>query len=208
MSEITFACPYCGIQLSATDEMFGQVTACPGCGQQFQIPQPAPAQAPSAAPRAPRPAPAPARPAPGRAQGRTRQPAALSRQAQAEPPARQAEAPAEPRPEGARGPLGPPMDRRHRVMRTGDWVLVLLLLMVPVVNLVLLFVWAFTQGNLNRRNFARAGLILGGLQLVLVMLFVLAVGLQAQRDPKKAANPVQTILEKVLGAAKDPSGAQ
>ena len=33
-------------------------------------------------------------------------------------------------------------------------------------------------------------------------------GLQAQRDPKKAANPVQTILEKVLGAANDPSAAK
>lgn len=208
MSEITFACPHCGIQLSATDEMFGQVTACPGCGQQFQIPQPAPAQPPPGAPLAPRMAPTPARPAPGRAHGRTRQPASLSRQAPAEPPTRQAEAPAEPRPEGVRGPLGPPMDRRHRVMRTGDWVLVLLLLVVPVVNLVLLLVWAFTQGNLNRRNFARAGLILGGMLLVLVMLFVLAIGIQAQRDPKKVANPAQAILEKVLGAAKGPSGTK
>ena len=207
MSEITFACPHCGIQLSATDEMFGQITACPGCGQQFQIPQPAPAQAPAAAPRAPRmaPTPAPARPTPGR----TRQPAALSRQAPAEPPARQAEPPPEPRPEGARGPFGPPPDRRHRVMRTGDWVLVLLLLAVPVVNLVLLFVWAFGGGNLNRRNFARAGLILGGLQLLLVMLLVLAIGIQAQRNPKKEpdSNPFNGFIEKVFPSLKDkPDG--
>jgi hypothetical protein len=49
-----------------------------------------------------------------------------------------------------------------------------LLLGIPFVNLVLLLVWAFgSDVNLNRKNFARATLLIPVLSIVLVILMVL-----------------------------------
>ena len=57
-----------------------------------------------------------------------------------------------------------------------DWILTLIILLIPCVGIVMYFVWAFeSNGNINRRNFSRAQLIifavLLGIYLVLFMLF-------------------------------------
>ena len=57
-----------------------------------------------------------------------------------------------------------------------DWILTLIVLLIPCVGIVMYFVWAFeSTGNINRRNFCRAQLIifavLLGIYLVLFMLF-------------------------------------
>lgn len=57
-----------------------------------------------------------------------------------------------------------------------DWILTLIVLIIPCVGIVMYFVWAFSkEGNINRRNFCRAQLIifaaLLGIYLVLVVLF-------------------------------------
>jgi len=63
------------------------------------------------------------------------------------------------------------------VMSVGSYLGTLLLLCIPVANIVLLFVWAFgSEGNPNRRNFARANLILVLIGVVLSILIVAAVG--------------------------------
>ena len=42
-----------------------------------------------------------------------------------------------------------------------QWLGTLALLMIPIVNIVLVFVWAFSKStNINKRNFARASLLL------------------------------------------------
>lgn len=47
------------------------------------------------------------------------------------------------------------------VMKLAEWIATWILLILPVVNIIMLFVWAFDQkGNPNRRNFARASLIM------------------------------------------------
>lgn len=53
----------------------------------------------------------------------------------------------------------PPSYSRYAVMSTGDFVGVMLLMIIPVVNIVLLIVWAFGGKKINRRNWARAYLI-------------------------------------------------
>ena len=46
-----------------------------------------------------------------------------------------------------------------RTMTVGDWMLTLLVLAIPIVNLVMYLVWALSgSGNLNRRNFCRASI--------------------------------------------------
>lgn len=49
----------------------------------------------------------------------------------------------------------------------GQYIGMLLLLCIPIANIVLLFVWAFgSTVNLNKKNYARAMLILIGVMLV------------------------------------------
>lgn len=70
----------------------------------------------------------------------------------------------------------------------GDYMFIGLILLVPIVNIIVLFVWALDKhGNLNRRNLAKAGLIyfgIGiGLSVILGIGLVRAVYLDQQRYP-------------------------
>ena len=65
-------------------------------------------------------------------------------------------------------------------MTTKDWLITLILLSIPLVNIVLFIIWAFSNtGNLNRRNYCRAGLILLAVFLaiyVIVVILIMTVG--------------------------------
>ncbi|WP_391118907.1 hypothetical protein [Psychrobacillus sp. L3] len=55
-------------------------------------------------------------------------------------------------------------------MSVGDWLITMLIMIIPIVNIVMLFVWGF--GNADpRRNYARASLIWMAISIVLVILF-------------------------------------
>lgn len=55
-------------------------------------------------------------------------------------------------------------------MTVGSWLLTMLIMIIPVVNIVMLFVWSF--GNQDpRRNFARASLIWMAISIVLMIIF-------------------------------------
>lgn len=60
------------------------------------------------------------------------------------------------------------------IMSTKDWMLTLFLCAIPVVNLILLFVWGFGDGtNPNKRNYARATLLLIVIFLGLFLIFAI-----------------------------------
>ena len=61
-------------------------------------------------------------------------------------------------------------DPNQEVMSVGSWLITLPILAIPCVNIVMYFIWAFGNGNENRRNFCRAGLIF---MLIAVVLSVL-----------------------------------
>lgn len=61
-------------------------------------------------------------------------------------------------------------DPNQVVMSVGSWLITLLILAIPCVNIVMYFIWAFGNGNENRKNFCRAGLIF---MLIAVVLSVL-----------------------------------
>lgn len=50
-----------------------------------------------------------------------------------------------------------------------QWVFTILLLAIPIVNIVLLFIWAFGEKN-NKTNYARALLIVGSIYIILVII--------------------------------------
>jgi uncharacterized membrane protein YqjE len=68
-----------------------------------------------------------------------------------------------------------------------DWVWTLVLLALPVVNIVMLIIWAVDQTN-PRRNFAIAQFILMGVGIVLGILFaivftIIGISLIPDTDP-------------------------
>lgn len=69
------------------------------------------------------------------------------------------------------------MPENERVMSVKEWLITFLIMMVPVVNLVMYFVWAFgSEGNLNRKNWAKANLLIMGVCIGLylcVFFFIL-----------------------------------
>lgn len=65
-------------------------------------------------------------------------------------------------------------------MSLGDWLLVMIAGAIPCVGQILYIVWAFSSsGNINRRNYCRAALILMVVVFVLYLIFgsIFAVGL-------------------------------
>ena len=71
-------------------------------------------------------------------------------------------------------------DSLTKPMSFGDWIKTLLLLIIPIVNIILLFVWAFgDKANVNKKNFSRAYLLLMAIAIVLyiiVFVFILSTG--------------------------------
>lgn len=60
-------------------------------------------------------------------------------------------------------------------LSVGQYIGMFLLLAIPIVNIILLFVWSFgSTVNLNRKNFARASLILS---IIFVIFWLIAGGL-------------------------------
>jgi len=62
-------------------------------------------------------------------------------------------------------------DTAEKPLSTGEWFVTLLVLGLPLVGLVMYFVWGFGPGNVSRRNFCRA--------VLLWLAILLALGLMA-----------------------------
>ncbi|RUO70100.1 hypothetical protein [Pseudidiomarina salinarum] len=51
-------------------------------------------------------------------------------------------------------------DKPHPVVRTSEWFVTLLILSIPVIGVIMLFVWSFNDDtNPNKKNWARAVLL-------------------------------------------------
>lgn len=62
-------------------------------------------------------------------------------------------------------------------MSMGDWILTLLAAMIPCAGIILYLVWAFSStGNINRRNFCRAQLIIIAVVFVLYIIMFAVFG--------------------------------
>lgn len=69
-------------------------------------------------------------------------------------------------------------DLLTKPMSFGDWIKTLLLQIIPFVNIILLFIWAFgSRTNINKKNFSRAYLLLMAIVFVLyIIIFVFFAG--------------------------------
>ena len=60
----------------------------------------------------------------------------------------------------------------NKSMSVGDWLVTLLISAIPLVGLIMLFVWAFSDGeNLSKKNWAKAALIFYAIFLVFCHVF-------------------------------------
>jgi sterol desaturase/sphingolipid hydroxylase (fatty acid hydroxylase superfamily) len=60
---------------------------------------------------------------------------------------------------------------------TGDWFVTMLITAIPLVGLIMLFVWAFGGGtNLNKSNWAKAALIWAVIVTVLYIIIFATFG--------------------------------
>jgi len=68
-------------------------------------------------------------------------------------------------------------NENYRPVTVGEWMVTYLLLFIPLVNLILLFVWAF-GGNapVSKANFAKASLIWILISIVLSIILSLTIG--------------------------------
>jgi len=63
-------------------------------------------------------------------------------------------------------------NRTAPVMSLGDWIITFIILAIPLVNIIMLFVWGFSSNtNPNKQNFAKATLIIYLVAFVLFFLF-------------------------------------
>jgi hypothetical protein len=68
----------------------------------------------------------------------------------------------------------------QRVVSVTDWVLTILISSIPLVNIVMLFVWAFGETtNVNKANWAKATLIWIAISIGLFVVFGMIFGLFA-----------------------------
>ncbi len=62
----------------------------------------------------------------------------------------------------------------------GEWLITLVIGSIPCVGVIVYLVWAFSSnGNINRRNFCRASLIVVGALAVLYIILIFVFGIAA-----------------------------
>lgn len=54
-----------------------------------------------------------------------------------------------------------------------DYFLMYLVMLIPIANIIMLFVWAFGDCNLNKKNWARFILILYGIAFVILLILII-----------------------------------
>lgn len=60
---------------------------------------------------------------------------------------------------------------RKETLSVGDWLITLIVTAIPIVNIIMLFVWAFGSGTpTTKANWAKAALILVAIMIVLYII--------------------------------------
>ena len=69
------------------------------------------------------------------------------------------------------------MENNNKIISTSEWIITKLIMFIPIVNIVMLFIWVFDKKtNINKSNWAKANLIIMIFRFVfyLIIVFVTA----------------------------------
>ena len=70
--------------------------------------------------------------------------------------------------------------REHEPVSTGEWVVTLIISMIPLVNIVMLVIWAFgSNTNPSKANWAKAYLAFIAFFIVLYVLLFIVIGMSS-----------------------------
>ena len=61
------------------------------------------------------------------------------------------------------------------VISVKDWLVTMLILLIPIVNIVMMFVWAFGGGNPSKANYFKASLLMAAIITILYVLIVVVI---------------------------------
>lgn len=68
-------------------------------------------------------------------------------------------------------------NQNNQPVKTGDWVVTLLITAIPVIGFVMLFVWAFgNNANPSKANWAKATLLWFAIIIILYIFFAIFFG--------------------------------
>ncbi|WP_223829891.1 hypothetical protein [Paenibacillus arenilitoris] len=68
------------------------------------------------------------------------------------------------------------------VITVKEWMLTMLIMIIPIVNIIMMFVWAFGDGNPSKQNYFKASLlwaaiILGLYAIIAIIVFAAAASM-------------------------------
>ncbi|MGB2957857.1 MAG: hypothetical protein WBG01_17690 [Bacteroidota bacterium] len=76
-----------------------------------------------------------------------------------------------------------PQPTAEQPITLGEWMLTIFLTAIPIVNIIMLFVWAFgSTTNLSKANWAKATLIWIAIMIVFYVLIIAIVGVGMMSD--------------------------
>ena len=68
------------------------------------------------------------------------------------------------------------MSENNDVVTTGNWIITYLIMCIPLINIIMLFVWAFGGGaQASKANWAKASLIRIVISIILAILLMASV---------------------------------
>jgi hypothetical protein len=69
------------------------------------------------------------------------------------------------------------MNKTYQPIKLGEWIVTYLLMAIPVVNIIMLFVWAFSsETHPSKKTYAQASLIFALIGIVLYVIFIAVFG--------------------------------
>ena len=69
------------------------------------------------------------------------------------------------------------MATKKNTVSVGDWIITFIILAIPLVNIIMLLIWAFGDGgNLNKKNFAKAALIMFVISILFYVVTFATIG--------------------------------
>ena len=69
-------------------------------------------------------------------------------------------------------------NKKIKIITTSEWILTKLMVLIPIVNIVMLFIWAYNKKtDLNKANWAKAELVVLSIKFIfyLIIIFITVV---------------------------------
>ena len=64
-------------------------------------------------------------------------------------------------------------EKKIKIITTSEWILTKLIVLIPIVNIIMLFIWAYNKKtDLNKSNWAKAELVVLTVKFILYLIII------------------------------------